>query len=237
MPPVACVCVDEAHVLSEWSHNFRPAYLRLHTLIASVLRPRCVLALTATATPAVVETVRRALDIPREGVWSSGWRRSNLTFSASSEEDRSAALVSLLKHVAAVGLPRWAAAAAASGVVGGSGSWEADDDADGVPSPAAASEPKGRKKNHLSKQPPPQHQQPPPTIVYVTSQSDAERVANYCASGGFAAAAYHAGLGIAQRDRVYSRFLSGALRVVVATVAFGMGLDKADIRLVVGARL
>ena len=73
----------------------------------------------------------------------------------------------------------------------------------------------------------------PPTIVYVTSQSDAEAVANALVSSGSIAAAYHAGMGLAQRERVYSRFLSGSLRIVCATVAFGMGIDKADVRCVV----
>lgn len=222
MPPVACVCVDEAHVLSEWSHNFRPAYLRLHTLIASVLRPRCVLALTATATPSVVEAVRVSLAIPRDGVWSSGWRRPNLSFSVSREADRSAALVALLRHMAAAGLPSW----------GGQGETSGGGDAKPAGAPPAAAPASGARKGaggaNATGAP-----LPPPTIVYVTSQSDAEAVANFCASGGLPAAAYHAGLGLGQRDRVYARFLSGSLRVVVATVAFGMGLDKPDIRCVV----
>lgn len=182
MPPVACVCIDEAHVVSEWSHNFRPVYMRLHALVRNILRPRCVLALTATATPSVIEGLVRSFDIPPGGVWVGSWRRHNLHFSSSVEVDRQRALVGLLRALEARGLPpsKVSQSTATASVLRPWGQ--------GVPS----------------------------TIVYVAAQADADGVANYLVSSGISAAAYHAGLGLMQRDRVYARFMSGGLHVVVA---------------------
>ncbi|MCW8141102.1 MAG: ATP-dependent DNA helicase RecQ, partial [Planctomycetota bacterium] len=72
--------------------------------------------------------------------------------------------------------------------------------------------------------------QPGPTIVYVTLQRTAEEVARALTAAGVAASAYHAGLEAPARAEVQDAFMGGALRVVVATIAFGMGIDKADIR-------
>lgn len=72
-----------------------------------------------------------------------------------------------------------------------------------------------------------------PAIVYVTLQKTAEQVARMLADNGFAAQAYHAGMKNDQRDTVQNRFMSGETQVVVATIAFGMGIDKEDIRKVI----
>ena len=78
------VCVDEAHCVSQWSHNFRPAYLRLRDAIRDTLGNPPVLALTATATPPVISEACEVLNIPRpSGVRVSSWHRSNLLISAS----------------------------------------------------------------------------------------------------------------------------------------------------------
>jgi superfamily II DNA/RNA helicase len=261
MPAVACVCVDEAHVMSEWSHNFRPSYLRLNSLIDDLLRPRSVLALTATATPSVTEQVALSLRINNGGTWISGWRRPNLRFSASwtgpltpeelrkrerewrkehpgaseaefrafpqksTDIDRSKALLDLLKAVAMVGVPQDAAPAASS-------STRADNEAD--EKIASASKDMTRQTSRedsvddalLSGQ-------PPSSIIYTSSQAEADAIATFLSGHGVSAAAYHAGMGLDQRHRVHSRFLSGSVRVVAATIAFGMGLDKPDVRLIV----
>ncbi len=77
------------------------------------------------------------------------------------------------------------------------------------------------------------HQGPGSGIVYCLSRKRTEEVAAHLAAAGFAAAAYHAGLPTAQRQRVQERFLADDLQVIVATVAFGMGIDKPDVRYVV----
>ncbi len=72
-----------------------------------------------------------------------------------------------------------------------------------------------------------------PAIVYVTLQKTAETVAATLAAGGISAAAYHAGMDAAAREAVQNGFMDGAIRVVTATIAFGMGIDKGDIRKVI----
>jgi ATP-dependent DNA helicase RecQ len=72
-----------------------------------------------------------------------------------------------------------------------------------------------------------------PAIVYVTFQKTAEEVAAHLANAGFAARAYHAGMDAAERDATQEAFMRGACEVIVATIAFGMGIDKADIRSVI----
>lgn len=72
-----------------------------------------------------------------------------------------------------------------------------------------------------------------PTIVYVTQQKTAEQVAEHLAQRGFPASAYHAGMAHELRESIQRRFMEGELNCIVATIAFGMGIDKADIRNVV----
>ncbi len=74
---------------------------------------------------------------------------------------------------------------------------------------------------------------PLPAIVYVTLQKSAERVAAGLAAAGIPASAYHAGMGNEQRAQVQNSFMAGAINCVVATIAFGMGIDKSDIRTVI----
>jgi ATP-dependent DNA helicase Q4 len=78
LPSVPLVCVDEAHCVAEWGHGFRPAYFRLGHLLQRVLRPRAVLALTATATAPTRECICRLLAIPAAGVLMDAPMRSNL---------------------------------------------------------------------------------------------------------------------------------------------------------------
>lgn len=61
-PPVSLLCVDEAHCLSQWAHNFRPSYMRLQSMM-DFIRPKSILAITATAGPRVIQDICRALDI------------------------------------------------------------------------------------------------------------------------------------------------------------------------------
>jgi ATP-dependent DNA helicase RecQ len=72
-----------------------------------------------------------------------------------------------------------------------------------------------------------------PTIVYVTQQKTAEQIAEHLAQRGFPASAYHAGMAHELRESIQRRFMAGELNCIVATIAFGMGIDKADIRNVV----
>eukprot|EP00076_Gallus_gallus_P038361 XP_025003899.1 ATP-dependent DNA helicase Q4 isoform X4 [Gallus gallus] len=199
LPPVAFACIDEAHCISEWSHNFRPSYLRLCKVLRDRLGIRCFLALTATATVATARDVAAHLGIPQQDgiAVQCAAVPPNLQLSVSVEWDRDRALVNLLRSERFVALRS--------------------------------------------------------IIVYCTRREDTTRVAallRTCLQDELLtnttpgpksgrrlqpdqiAAAYHAGLTAAERRRVQSAFMRGRLRVVVATVAFGMGLDKADVRAV-----
>ncbi len=99
LPPagVSFACVDEAHCVSEWSHCFRPSYLRLTRILYDVLHVCAVLALTATATKQTQSALCRALRIPDEHVQRSPVNRRNLVLTASKDQDRLQALVGLLR--------------------------------------------------------------------------------------------------------------------------------------------
>ena len=227
--------------MSEWSHNFRPSYLRLLDAARACFRatpmdggaeggggvepavaePLCVLALTATATSATIASVCGSLGIPRDGVRTSDWYRANLLISVCRSDGGSArhtALVALLGRCATsrvhasqctigahAGVTRTRGRSKEIMGSGGSGG------GGGAAGAAAA----------------------PPAIVYVMLQKDADAVASWLAGSGIDAAAYHAGLSATERSRVQRRFMAGKVRVVVATVAFGMGLDKENVRAVV----
>ncbi|MDF1657171.1 MAG: RecQ family ATP-dependent DNA helicase [Verrucomicrobiales bacterium] len=166
------MAVDEAHCISEWGHNFRPDYLKLAELAASLKIPR-VLALTATATPRVAGQIRERFGISKDDQIQTGFSRPNLVFGVfpCSESERDQILVDKVSHQT-----------------------------------AGAS------------------------IVYVTLQQSAERVAGVLKQAGLDARAYHAGMKDEHRAEVQDGFMSGTIGIVVATIAFGMGIDKSNIR-------
>ena len=174
----ALIAIDEAHCISQWGHDFRPDYRMIGQYIPA-LRPAVVVALTATATPAVQADIVNQLDMNNPALFIHGFRRRNLA-------------------IEVVELPIPERLAAISGLLTD----------------------KSRR----------------PAIVYATSRKSAESLAEEL-SRKLPAAAYHAGLEPEQREHVQTRFLKGELDVVVATIAFGMGIDKADIRTVIHAGL
>jgi ATP-dependent DNA helicase RecQ len=168
----ALIAIDEAHCISAWGHDFRPDYRMLGDYLPA-LRPAPVLALTATATPAVQQDIVAQLQLSDPALFIHGFRRHNLAIevvelSRPQRNDFTAKLLSKLENR--------------------------------------------------------------PAIVYAPSRKSAEELASKL---GAKAAAYHAGLDPATRERVQRNFLIGKLEVVVATIAFGMGIDKADVRTVV----
>jgi ATP-dependent DNA helicase RecQ len=172
--PIALFAVDEAHCISEWGHNFRPDYLKL-AAHARTLGAERVLALTATATPAVVADICAGFAIDEADAVVTGFHRPNLTL---------------------------------------------------LTTPVAARERDRVLLERLRERP------PGSTIVYVTLQRTAERVAALLAEAGMPARAYHAGLGAEERVAVQEWWSGAERNVVVATIAFGMGIDKADVRYV-----
>lgn len=168
----ALIAIDEAHCISAWGHDFRPDYRTLGDYLPS-LRPSPIIALTATATPAVQRDIVTQLQLVKPSLFIHGFRRDNLHIEVveMSKARRNEFVVKLL------------------------------------------SKPENR-----------------PAIVYAPSRKAAEELAGML---GGRAAAYHAGLEPSVRDRVQRGFQSGKVEVVVATIAFGMGIDKADVRTVV----
>ena len=180
---LALIAIDEAHCISQWGHDFRPDYRMLGEHLP-VLRggkdaPAPVLAMTATATPAVQADIVQQLGMTGPVKFIHGFRRENLAIEVVEVPmpDRPKAICNLL------------------------------------------ADPARR-----------------PAIVYATSRKQAERLAEEL-SGNIRAAAYHAGLEAEVRERVQTAFQTGELDVVVATIAFGMGIDKANIRTVIHAGL
>ena len=174
----ALIAIDEAHCISQWGHDFRPDYRMLGQYLPA-LRPAPVLALTATATPAVQADIVAQLGMIKPAHFIHGFRRDNLAIEVVElcMPERPQAICGLL----AVAERR-------------------------------------------------------PAIVYATSRKGAENLAHEL-SRKLRAAAYHAGLDSETRERVQTAFQAGELEVVVATIAFGMGIDKADIRTVIHAGL
>jgi ATP-dependent DNA helicase RecQ len=169
---ISLFAVDEAHCISEWGHNFRPDYLKL-AVRARELEAERVLALTATATPAVAADIRRGFEIEERDSVVTGFYRPNLTL---------------------------------------------------LTTPVAADERDGLLLARINERP------PGTTIVYVTLQRTAEEVAGLLADGGVPARAYHAGMSPEDRVAVQNWWSGSDTNVVVATIAFGMGIDKADVR-------
>ncbi len=171
---IALFAVDEAHCISEWGHNFRPDYLKLAGFARQFGAER-ILALTATATPTVLNDICRLFEIKPECAVGTGFYRPNLnidtTVVEASERDRV-----LFEAIS--------------------------------------------------------HNPPGPAIIYVTLQKSAEAVAQRLADAGLPARAYHAGLKDDIRSEVQEWFMASDNAIVVATIAFGMGVDKADIRAV-----
>lgn len=169
---ISLLVIDEAHCISEWGHNFRPDYLKLAKL-ARILKVERVLALTATATPAVARDIAESFGLDPGDIVHTGFHRPNLTL-------------------------RIATGAA-------------DQALDWLSQRLTAGSPGA-------------------TIVYVTLQKTAEEVAAALAKTGLAARAYHAGLPDDERSATQDWFMSGERPIVVATIAFGMGIDKSNIR-------
>ena len=168
---ISFIVVDEAHCISQWGYDFRPEYLEIGELRKSVDAP--VIALTATATPAVADDIMDRLGFQGKNILKSGFERPNLSYIVRRSEDKAGQLL------------------AVCGGVPGSG------------------------------------------IVYVRNRKRAEEIAEMLRAGGVSASYYHAGIGSAARALRQEDWKADRIRVMVCTNAFGMGIDKPDVRFVV----
>ena len=169
---VCFITVDEAHCISQWGHDFRPAYRRIGEL-RNLFPNLPVLALTATATPEVVKDIQQQLGFKTENSFSMSFERKNLVYVVRNTENKAKELLHIL------------------GKVHGS------------------------------------------AIVYTLNREKTKEVCDFLISQGITAEFYHAGLSPEVKDKREEAWKSGKARVMVSTNAFGMGIDKPDVRLVV----
>ena len=170
--PVSLIAVDEAHCISQWGYDFRPAYLRIRQL-REELPGIGVLALTASATPAVQKDICKQLLFGEENVFRQSFERPNLSYSVFEVASKINKVVDILQKV--------------------QGS----------------------------------------SIVYCKSRKRTKEYADLLNMHGIAAGFYHAGLEREERDQIQDQWLSNKIRTIVCTNAFGMGIDKPDVRLVI----
>ena len=167
---ISYIVVDEAHCVSQWGYDFRPDYLKIGELRERVDAP--VIALTATATPAVADDIMDKLGFKERNVIKSGFERPNLTYIVRHAEDKNSQLLSICAGVPGTG------------------------------------------------------------IVYARNRLKCEELAAMLTAEGVSASFYHAGLGQRARSERQEAWKTGKIDVMVCTNAFGMGIDKPDVRFV-----
>lgn len=169
---VCLITVDEAHCISQWGYDFRPAYLQIADL-RKVLPNVPVLALTATATTSVVNDIQEKLGFKEKNVIRMSFERNNLAYIVRNSFDKRSETLHILERI------------------------------------------KGS------------------AIVYVRSRQRAKDIAEFLNHNGQSATFYHAGLENQTKDSRQYAWVNDKIRVIVATNAFGMGIDKHDVRIVI----
>jgi ATP-dependent DNA helicase RecQ len=170
---LSLVAIDEAHCISQWGYDFRPSYLKIATLRDHIPENIPFLALTATATPQVIDDIMKKLSFREKNVLRTSFDRKNISYLVRKVEDKGTYLIKTLLKAK------------------GSG------------------------------------------IVYVRSRKRCKEVAELLVANGISADFYHAGLPDELRDKKQASWTIGETRVIVATNAFGMGIDKSEVRFVI----
>ncbi len=216
---VALLAVDEAHCISQWGHDFRPDYLYLRDFIHAINRPP-VFALTATATREVQADILRQLALENAARIVTGFNRPNLSLTVRYTPSQAEKLRELQTILTVT--PALAAGASVASEAKQSPSREL-----GIAS--------SRSFDSAAKNAAPLRTLAMTcAIIYTGTRREAEEVAEFVREVvRVRAAHYHAGLDDDERTRTQDDFMRGALPVIVATNAFGMGVDKPDIRAVI----
>ncbi len=169
---VNLIAVDEAHCISQWGYDFRPPYLQIQSIREYVANVP-ILALTATATPEVVEDIQVQLGFKIKNVFQKSFERKNLTYFILNKEDKLAYLLRTIQKLKGTG------------------------------------------------------------IIYVRSRKKTIDIANFLIKNGIKTGYYHAGLDQKIRNEQQNFWMYDKTRIIVATNAFGMGIDKPNVRYVV----
>lgn len=169
---VSFITVDEAHCISQWGYDFRPSYLKIADI--REMKPGVpILALTATATPEVVDDIQEKLHFAEKHVFKMSFERKNLAYIVRTVADKQNEMIHILQ------------------CVGGS------------------------------------------AIVYARSRKRTKEMSEVLNKNGISATFYHAGLDPVVKDERQKTWQKDEVRVMVATNAFGMGIDKPDVRMVI----
>lgn len=170
---ISFYAVDEAHCISEWGHDFRPEYRKIHPIVNEI-GAAPIIALTATATPKVQSDIQKNLGMSDATVFKSSFNRENLYYEIRPKVNTEKEIIKFIKN---------------------------NDGKSG--------------------------------IIYCLSRKKVEELAELLNVNGIKALPYHAGLDAATRAGNQDKFLMEEVDVIVATIAFGMGIDKPDVRFVI----
>ncbi|RUT68950.1 RecQ family ATP-dependent DNA helicase [Flavobacterium cupreum] len=174
--PINLIAIDEAHCVSQWGHDFRPAYLKISE-IKKFFPKIPFLALTATATPRVIEDIKKELALKDTKFFQQSFARENIAYMVFNVEDKLYRVEQILK------------------------------------------------KN------------PQPSIIYVRNRKSCLNISTQLQSLGFRATYYHGGLSSKEKDKNMQLWMSEQAQVIVATNAFGMGIDKDNVKTVIHTQL
>ena len=171
---VQLLAIDEAHCISQWGHDFRPSYLQMAEKLNELTQRPIIVALTATATIAVAEDIKRLLKIPDKNHIQTGFARENLRLQVIKDQKKEQYLVEYLRM-----------------------------------------------------------NQKQSGIIYAATRKEVDRIYHLLKKFGFNAGRYHGGMSERERTEMQEAFLYDRIELLVATNAFGMGINKSNIRFVI----
>lgn len=174
--PIHLIAVDEAHCISQWGNDFRPAYLKISNLKTHFPKTP-ILALTASATPRVKKDILQILQIENAAIFEKSFDRSNIAYMVFETEDKMFRINQILK------------------------------------------------KN------------PEPSIIYVRNRRACVEISRLLVQSGLSATFYHGGLSNKDKNKNMTLWTSEKVQVIVATNAFGMGIDKGNVKTVIHIQL